>query len=97
MSSVSQKNRRAFPQKDVPAQMPPSDALLSNAEMAVELKISKRTLGRWRGQQIIPFFRVGRMIRYDRAKVMRALEAYEVGGVQQGKNGVRGRSERLAA
>lgn len=50
-------------------------------EVAVALNLSVHTLRRDRvGARRIPFFRVGRCVRYDLGRVWEALAAIEVGG-----------------
>ena len=47
--------------------------LMSEREVAVYLKVSTRTIIDWRQRGIIPFFRIGRSIRYSREQIDRAL------------------------
>ena len=47
--------------------------LMSEREVAVYLKVSARTIIDWRQRGIIPFFRIGRSIRYSREQIDRAL------------------------
>jgi excisionase family DNA binding protein len=46
---------------------------MSEREVALYLKVSARTIVNWRQRGIIPFFRIGRTIRYSREQVDRAL------------------------
>jgi excisionase family DNA binding protein len=46
---------------------------MSEREVAVYLKVSARTIIDWRQRGIIPFFRIGRSIRYSREQLDRAL------------------------
>ena len=47
--------------------------LMSEREVAVYLKVSARTIINWRQRGIIPYFRIGRSIRYSRDQIDRAL------------------------
>jgi excisionase family DNA binding protein len=49
----------------------PADAYLTEVEVAKLLKISQRTLQRWRqeGSQGLPFRRFGGLVRYSRADI----------------------------
>jgi excisionase family DNA binding protein len=51
----------------------PGRPLLSEREVAVYLKASPRTIINWRQRGIIPYFRIGRTIRYSREQLDRAL------------------------
>jgi excisionase family DNA binding protein len=55
------------------AQSDHSSSLMSEREAALYLKVSARTIVNWRQRGIIPFFRIGRTIRYSREQVDRAL------------------------
>ena len=46
---------------------------MSEREVAVYLKASVRTIINWRQRGIIPYFRIGRSIRYSREQIDRAL------------------------
>ena len=46
---------------------------MSEREVAVYLKASARTIINWRQRGIIPYFRIGRSIRYSRDQIDRAL------------------------
>jgi excisionase family DNA binding protein len=46
---------------------------MSEREVAVYLKASPRTIINWRQRGIIPYFRIGRSIRYSREQIDRAL------------------------
>ena len=47
--------------------------LMSEREVAVYLKASARTIINWRERGLIPYFRIGRSIRYSREQLDRAL------------------------
>jgi excisionase family DNA binding protein len=55
------------------AQSDHPSSLMSEREVALYLKVSARTIVNWRQRGIIPFFRIGRTIRYSREQVDRAL------------------------
>jgi len=50
------------------------------AEIAKFISVTKRTMRRYRKQGLVPFYRVGGIIRYDRDQVVRALNKFRVGG-----------------
>ena len=47
--------------------------LMSEREVALYLKASARTIVNWRQRGLIPYFRIGRSIRYSREQLDRAL------------------------
>ncbi len=47
--------------------------LISERDAALYLKVSARTIIDWRQRGLIPFFRIGRSIRYSREQIDRAL------------------------
>jgi len=47
--------------------------LMSEREVALYLKASGRTIINWRQRGLIPYFRIGRSIRYSREQIDRAL------------------------
>jgi excisionase family DNA binding protein len=52
--------------------------LMSEREVAEYLKVSTRTIVNWKQRGIIPFFRIGRTIRYSREQIDQALtERYQ--------------------
>ena len=57
-----------------------SGKLLTESEMAELVSVNKRTMRRFRNRKMIPFIRLGRLIRYDQQEVARALKAFRVGG-----------------
>jgi len=46
---------------------------MSEREVALYLKASARTIIDWRQRGLIPYFRIGRSIRYSREQIDRAL------------------------
>ena len=46
---------------------------MSEREVALYLKASPRTIIDWRQRGLIPYFRIGRSIRYSREQIDRAL------------------------
>jgi excisionase family DNA binding protein len=46
---------------------------MSEPEVALYLKASARTIVNWRQRGLIPYFRIGRSIRYSREQLDRAL------------------------
>jgi excisionase family DNA binding protein len=47
--------------------------LMSEREVALYLKVSVRTIVNWKQRGIIPYFKIGRTIRYSREQIDRAL------------------------
>jgi DNA-binding transcriptional MerR regulator len=50
---------------------------LTEVEMAEALNVTPRTLRKWRYERIVPYTKIGYIIRYDAEAVFRALKAYE--------------------
>jgi hypothetical protein len=50
---------------------------LNEIEMAEALNVTPRTLRKWRYLRMVPFTKIGYIIRYDPEAVFRALKAYE--------------------
>ena len=48
-------------------------SLMSEREVALYLRASARTIINWRQRGLIPYFRIGRSIRYSREQIDRAL------------------------
>ncbi|MCE0483106.1 MAG: helix-turn-helix domain-containing protein [Methylacidiphilales bacterium] len=55
------------------AQSENQSSLMSEREVALYLKASARTIINWRQRGLIPYFRIGRSIRYSREQIDRAL------------------------
>jgi excisionase family DNA binding protein len=55
------------------AQSENQSSLMSEREVALYLKASARTIINWRQRGLIPYFRIGRSIRYSRDQIDRAL------------------------
>ena len=60
---------------DKPGAIPDASTgpLMSEREVALYLKASARTIISWRQRGLIPYFRIGRSIRYSRDQIDRAL------------------------
>jgi excisionase family DNA binding protein len=52
---------------------PVNQNLLSEQQAAEYLNVSLRTIINWRHRGLIPYFRIGRSIRYSREQIDRAL------------------------
>ena len=48
--------------------------LITKADLSKAIKTSTRTIDTWREDGIIPFIKIGGVVRFDLAKVMAALE-----------------------
>lgn len=60
---------------------PPDTAIRTKDEMAAELKITRRTLTVWMRRGLIPFYKIGRTVRFNIHSVRAHLEANcRVGG-----------------
>ena len=55
------------------AQFDTPGPLMSEREVAEYLKVSRRTVVNWKQRGIIPYFKIGRTIRYSREQIDRAL------------------------
>jgi excisionase family DNA binding protein len=55
------------------AQSANQSSLMSEREVALYLRASARTIISWRQRGLIPYFRIGRSIRYSREQIDRAL------------------------
>lgn len=62
-----------------PDETPPSAEtdLLTPEQLARKLSITRRCLGNWTRDKIIPMVKVGRICRFDLQKVRAALARYE--------------------
>ena len=56
-----------------------ANRLLTDKQVAAYLKITTRHLDSWRKAGFIPYFKIGRAIRFRRAEVEAALERMRVG------------------
>jgi excisionase family DNA binding protein len=55
-----------------------TDGLLSKKEVAARLRISPRTLDQWMRKKRVPFFKVGKTVRFRFAAVLQKLKQFEV-------------------
>jgi len=56
-----------------------SAALLTPEQLALRLNVSRRCLGSWARDRIIPMVKIGRVCRFDLPQVMAALEKHVQG------------------
>ena len=42
------------------------------------VRVSTRTVGTWMADAAIPYFRIGRVVRFDRTKVLQALNEFRI-------------------
>jgi excisionase family DNA binding protein len=54
-----------------------STELLTPEQLAKKLNISRRCLGNWTRSRVVPMVKIGRVCRFDFAKVKAALEKFE--------------------
>jgi excisionase family DNA binding protein len=55
-----------------------SDVLLDKPELAVRLRISKRTVDAWMKKRRLPFIKVGKTVRFRWPDVLEKLSEYRV-------------------
>jgi excisionase family DNA binding protein len=55
-----------------------NEYFLTKGELADRCKVSPRTIDNWIIQKKIPVIKIGRVLRYDRNDVVKALEGYKV-------------------
>jgi excisionase family DNA binding protein len=55
-----------------------STDLLTPEQCAKKLNISRRCLGNWTRSRVVPMVKIGRVCRFDFAKVKAALEKFEL-------------------
>jgi excisionase family DNA binding protein len=55
-----------------------SDALLTKKELAPKLRISRRSVDNWVRNRKIPYYKLGKSIRFRWADVLEKLNAYRV-------------------
>ena len=55
-----------------------SDVLLDKPELAVRLRISKRTVDAWMKKRRLPFIKVGKSVRFRWPDVLEKLSEYRV-------------------
>ena len=58
---------------------PTSRNLLTKRELADVYRVSTRTVSNWMKSGVLPYLKVGRVVRFDRASVSEALGAFTVG------------------
>lgn len=51
---------------------------LNKYEIAELYKVSPRTIGNWMQRKVIPYMRIGNVVRFDSDEVARALGKYTV-------------------
>jgi excisionase family DNA binding protein len=54
-------------------------ALLTPEQLSLRLNVSRRCLGNWTRDRIIPMVKIGRVCRFDLGQVMAALEKHVQG------------------
>lgn len=50
-----------------------AEPLITPKEMAALIKVSEQTLAVWRKRNLVPYIRVGNVVRYDPQRVLEAL------------------------
>jgi excisionase family DNA binding protein len=64
-------------QKPVPAGSAINPRFLRPIDLAETLNVCERTVREWQSKRVIPFVKVGRVVLFDLAKVLSALENFE--------------------
>lgn len=60
--------------------LPTEDHLLTEAEMCSYLRIRPRQLYTWRKKGLIPYFKIGKALRFRRSDIDAALERMKIVG-----------------
>lgn len=70
-----------MPAKATTVQLDKNDELLTEQEVALELKVSKGTLAVWRctKRYPLPYIKVGRLVRYQRSGLNSFVSARTIG------------------
>ena len=64
---------------DCPRNENSPDPLLTEKEVCAYLKVSKRNLFCWRMAGLLPYFKIGRAVRFRKSEVDTALEGMRIG------------------
>ena len=64
---------------DCPRNENTPDSLLTEKEVCAYLKVSKRNLFCWRMAGLLPYFKIGRAVRFRKSEVDAALERMRIG------------------
>ena len=75
-SSSASSSSPAAPAAAAPAYR---SELLTPEQLALRLNVSRRCLGNWTRERLIPMVKIGRVCRFDLAQVMAALEKHVQG------------------
>ena len=59
---------------------PPGKIYLNRDELAHRLGVSRRTVDQWKSQGVLPFTKIGRVIRFPLAEVETSLARFTVNG-----------------
>ena len=73
-----------------PATLPvptPTKHLLTNEELAAKYQICLRTVDNWKRRRVIPYLRLGRIVRFNEDEVSKALEKLTVRARTENKRG----------
>jgi excisionase family DNA binding protein len=55
-----------------------SDGLLNKRELAIQLRISKRTVDAWMRQKRLPFIKIGKTVRFRWPDVLEKLNSFRI-------------------
>jgi excisionase family DNA binding protein len=61
--------------------------MLKKSEVAEEYQVSQRTVSYWMSRKVIPYVRIGNVVRFDPDEVKKALAGYAVKSVGQENEG----------
>lgn len=71
------KIQAAIASADILPRTPAAPELLTPMQLAFRLGVSRRTLSNWTHDRLLPMIKIGRVCRYDYAKVRAVLERHE--------------------
>lgn len=61
----------------------PFTGIVNKTRLAARLLVDRKTIEHWMGRGIIPYFKLGRLVRFDAEAVMKHLrEHHQIGGVK---------------
>ena len=55
-----------------------SNRKLTSQQLADHMGVSTRTIGNWKATGVIPFIRIGRVVRFDLAEVEAGLDKFKI-------------------
>ena len=78
LNTITKSNKKYRPENSAKPAAPRYRAVLVNLidkkQMAARLSVTPRTLENWMKRGLVPYIRIGRVVRYDLEEVMRTLK-----------------------